>query len=94
MGKELSLLGELRNSLLNRFFSGNDNSLQQNRVNHHADDIEAVIRLVEQGSFSDVANYDEMRNLLYHYLEQKMVTQVYDEKSQSLKLHINETHKS
>lgn len=94
MGKELSLLGELRISLLNRYFSGNDNSLQQNRVNHHADDVEAVIRLVEQGSFSDVANYDEMRNLLYHYLEQEMVTQVYDEKSQSLKLHINETHKA
>lgn len=95
MEQELSLLEKLRISLLSLFFSDKENPFERRQSTHSVlDDVEAVIKLVEQGSFSDMANYDEMRNLLYRYLDQKMVTQVYDEESQTVKLHIDETHKT
>lgn len=95
MIQELSLLEELRNSLLNQFFLAKDNLLQQENIHHHPKtDIAAVVRLIEQGGFADIANYDEMRKLLYDYLDKEIVTQMYDEESQTIKLHINETHKA
>lgn len=95
MIQELSLLEELRNSLLNQFFLAKDNLLQQENIHHHPKtDIAAVVRLIEQGGFADIANYDEMRKLLYDYLDKEIVTQMYDEESQTINLHINETHKA
>lgn len=95
MIQELSLLEELRNSLLNQFFLAKDNLLLQENIHHHPKtDIAAVVRLIEQGGFADIANYDEMRKLLYDYLDKEIVTQMYDEESQTIKLHINETHKA
>lgn len=35
-----------------------------------------------------------MRKLLYDYLDKEIVTQIYDEESQTIKLHIDETHKA
>ncbi len=80
---------------MNQFFLAKDNLLLQENIHHHPKtDIAAVVRLIEQGGFADIANYDEMRKLLYDYLDKEIVTQMYDEESQTIKLHINETHKA
>lgn len=52
-----------------------------------------IIRLIEQGAFVDLANYDEMRMILYNYIDKGVISQKYDEKKQTIKLYINETHK-
>lgn len=97
MIQELSLLEELRISLLNQFFLAKvkDNLQQLENIHHHSKtDIAAVVRLIEQGGFADIANYDEMRKLLYDYLDKEIVTQIYDEESQTIKFRIDETHKA
>lgn len=97
MIQELSLLEELRISLLNQFFLAEvkDNLQLLENIHHHSKtDIAAVVRLIEQGGFADIANYDEMRKLLYEYLDKEIVTQIYDEESQTIKFRIDETHKA
>lgn len=95
MVNQISLLEELRSSLLKHFFV-NENSFisttnkeQQSKDNNVAN----IIRLIEQGVFVDLANYDEMRMILYNYIDKGVISQKYDEKDQTIKLYINETHK-
>lgn len=95
MKKELSLLEDLRVSLLNEFFLKLQDSLSDRQESYHADDgIGAIVRLIEQGGFNNLANYDEMRKMLYEYLDKGLVIQSYDQATGTIKLHIDETHKS
>ena len=95
MKKELSLLEDLRVSLLNEFFLKLQDSLSDRQESYLADDgIGAIVRLIEQGGFNNLANYDEMRKMLYEYLDKGLVIQSYDQATGTIKLHIDETHKS
>lgn len=95
MVNQISLLEELRSSLLKHFFV-NENSFisTTNKEQHNKDsNVANIIRLIEQGAFVDLANYDEMRMILYNYIDKGVISQKYDEKKQTIKLYINETHK-
>lgn len=92
---ETSLLEELRCSLLKKLFSEIDKPTSKSQDNLKTElDIEAIIQLIEQGTFVDIANYDEIRRVLYECLDKKIVSQVYDEESQTIKLKVNETYKT
>lgn len=92
---ETSLLEELRLSLLKKLFVELDKPFMNIHDGRAAElDIEAIIQLIEQGVFVDIANYDEMRRVLYEWLDKGIVSQVYDEDSHTIKLKINETYKT
>lgn len=92
---ETSLLEELRCSLLKKLFSEIDKPTSKSQDNLKTElDIEAIIQLIERGTFVDNANYDEIRRVLYECLDKKIVSQVYDEESQTIKLKVNETYKT
>lgn len=95
MVNQISLLEELRSSLLKHFFVNEHNFISAtNKEQHNKDsNVANIIRLIEQGAFVDLANYDEMRMILYNYIEKGIISQKYDEKKQTIKLYINETHK-
>ena len=97
MEEEIHLLEELRLSLLAKFFkdiqiSVTGDSLQTDKVTKDLTDIEALIKLIDNGGFSDLSNYDEMRSLLYKYIDEGTVEQFFDTYTQKVKIRKNETH--
>lgn len=94
---EKRLLVELRKSLLARFFGDkqltdlNDSSKKE-KVPTGFTDIEALINLIDNGGFSDLSNYDDMRSLLYKFIDKGIVEQFFDTDTQRVKLRKNETY--
>lgn len=91
MEEEIQLLKELRKSLLSKYFRGNNplnasGSVPKNQKIAGSSDIESLITIINEGGFSDLSNYDEMRSLLYHYVDEEVVEQYYDKKNKKVKL--------
>lgn len=99
MEKEIQLLEELRQSLLAKFFKDKqtsvaDDSLKMDKEPIDSTDIESLVNLIEKGGYSDLSNYDDMRSLLYKYIDEGVVEQFFDTFTQKVKIRKNETHKS
>lgn len=91
MEEEIQLLKELRKSLLAKYFRKNNplnasDSVPKNQKITGSSDIESLITIINEGGFSNLSNYDEMRSLLYHYVDEEVVEQYYDKKTKKVKL--------
>lgn len=91
MEEEIQLLKELRKSLLAKYFRKNNplnasDSVPKNQKITGNSDIESLITIINEGGFSDLSNYDEMRSLLFHYVDEEVVEQYYDKKTKKVKL--------
>lgn len=91
MDDEILLLKELRTSLLTEYFrdktsiNTSDSVLNIHKIASDSD-IESLIAIINNGGFSELSNYDEMRALLYHYIKDQVIEQYYDEKTKNVKL--------
>lgn len=91
MEDEILLLKELRQSLLAKYFRQKhhvnvSDSVSDNQKIASGSDIESLITIIEKGGFSDLTNYDDMRGLLYRYIDENVIEQYYDEKTKNVKL--------
>lgn len=49
-------------------------------------DIDSLLTIINEGGFSNLSNYDEIRSLLYYYIGKDVVEQYYDKKTKKVKL--------
>lgn len=91
MEKEIQLLKELRKSLLAKYFRENNLlnasfSVTKKQKITSGSDIDSLLTIINEGGFSNLSNYDEMRSLLYYYIGKDVVEQYYDKKTKKVKL--------
>lgn len=91
MEEEIQLLKELRKSLLAKYFRENNLlnasfSVTKKQKITSDSDIDSLLTIINEGGFSNLSNYDEMRNLLYYYIGKEVVEQYYDKKTKKVKL--------
>lgn len=91
MDEEIQLLKELRKSLLAKYFRENNPlnasfSVAKKQKITSGSDIDSLLTIINEGGFSNLSNYDEMRSLLYYYIGKDVVEQYYDKKTKKLKL--------
>lgn len=91
MEEEIQLLKELRKSLLAKYFRENNPlnasfSVTKKQKITSDSDIDSLLTIINEGGFSNLSNYDEMRNLLYYYIGKEVVEQYYDKKTKKVKL--------
>lgn len=88
MEEEIQLLKELRKSLLAKYFRENNPlnaSFSVTKITSDSD-IDSLLTIINEGGFSNLSNYDEMRSLLYYYIGKDVVEQYYDKKTKKVKL--------
>lgn len=91
MEEEIQLLKELRKSLLAKYFRENNLlnasfSVTKKQKTTSDSDIDSLLTIINEGGFSNLSNYDEMRSLLYYYIGKEVVEQYYDKKTKKVKL--------
>ena len=91
MEEEIQLLKELRKSLLAKYFRENNLlnasfSVTKKQKITSDSDIDSLLTIINEGGFSNLSNYDEMRSLLYYYIGKDVVEQYYDKKTKKVKL--------
>ena len=91
MEEEIQLLKELRKSLLTKYFRENNLlnasfSVTKKQKITSDSDIDSLLTIINEGGFSNLSNYDEMRSLLYYYIGKDVVEQYYDKKTKKVKL--------
>ena len=91
MEEEIQLLKELRKSLLAKYFRENNPlnasfSVTKKQKITSDSDIDSLLTIINEGGFSNLSNYDEMRRLLYYYIGKEVVEQYYDKKTKKVKL--------
>ena len=91
MEEEIQLLKELRKSLLAKYFRENNPlnasfSVTKKQKITNGSDIDSLLTIINEGGFSNLSNYDEMRSLLYYYIGKEVVEQYYDKKTKKVKL--------
>ena len=91
MEEEIQLLKELRKSLLAKYFRENNPlnasfSVTKKQKITSDSDIDSLLTIINEGGFSNLSNYDEMRRLLYYYIGKDVVEQYYDKKTKKVKL--------
>ena len=91
MEEEIQLLKELRKSLLAKYFRENNPlnasfSVTKKQKITSGSDIDSLLTIINEGGFSNLSNYDEMRSLLYYYIGKEVVEQYYDKKTKKVKL--------
>lgn len=91
MEEEIQLLKELRKSLLAKYFRENNPlnasfSVTKIQKITSDSDIDSLLTIINEGGFSNLSNYDEMRSLLYYYIGKEVVEQYYDKKTKKVKL--------
>lgn len=91
MEEEIQLLKELRKSLLAKYFRENNLlnasfSVTKKQKITSDSDIDSLLTIINEGGFSNLSNYDEMRSLLYYYIGKEVVEQYYDQKTKKVKL--------
>ena len=91
MEEEIQLLKELRKSLLAKYFRENNPlnasfSVTKKQKITSDSDIDSLLTIINEGGFSNLSNYDEMRSLLYYYIGKEVVEQYYDKKTKEVKL--------
>lgn len=91
MEEEIQLLKELRKSLLAKYFRENNPlnasfSVAKEQKITSGSDIDSLLTIINEGGFSNLSNYDEMRSLLYYYIGKDVVEQYYDKKTKKVKL--------
>lgn len=91
MEEEIQLLKELRKSLLAKYFRENNPlnasfSVTKKQKITSDSDIDSMLTIINEGGFSNLSNYDEMRSLLYYYIGKDVVEQYYDKKTKKVKL--------
>lgn len=91
MEEEIQLLKELRKSLLAKYFRENNPlnasfSVTKKQKITSGSDIDSLLTIINEGGFSNLSNYDEMRRLLYYYIGKDVVEQYYDKKTKKVKL--------
>ena len=91
MEEEIQLLKELRKSLLAKYFRENNLlnasfSVTKRQKITSDSDIDSLLTIINEGGFSNLSNYDEMRSLLYYYIGKEVVEQYYDKKTKKVKL--------
>ena len=91
MEEEIQLLKELRKSLLAKYFRENNLlnasfSVTKKQKITSDTDIDSLLTIINEGGFSNLSNYDEMRSLLYYYIGKEVVEQYYDKKTKKVKL--------
>lgn len=91
MEEEIQLLKELRKSLLAKYFRENNPlnasfSVTKKQKITSDSDIDSLLTIINEGGFSNLSNYDEMRSLLYYYIGKDVVEQYYDKKTKKVKL--------
>lgn len=91
MEEEIQLLKELRKSLLAKYFRENNLlnasfSVTKKQKITSDSDIDSLLTIINEGGFSNLSNYDEMRSLLYYYIRKDVVEQYYDKKTKKVKL--------
>lgn len=91
MEKEIQLLKELRKSLLAKYFREKNPlnasfSVTKKQKITSGSDIDSLLTIINEGGFSNLSNYDEMRSLLYYYIGKDVVEQYYDKKTKKVKL--------
>ena len=91
MEEEIQLLKELRKSLLAKYFRENNPlnasfSVTKKQKKTSDSDIDSLLTIINEGGFSNLSNYDEMRSLLYYYIGKEVVEQYYDKKTKKVKL--------
>lgn len=91
MEEEIQLLKELRKSLLAKYFRENNPlnasfSVTKKQKITSGSDIDSLLTIINEGGFSNLSNYDEMRSLLYYYIGKDVVEQYYDKKTKKVKL--------
>lgn len=91
MEEEIQLLKELRKSLLAKYFRENNPlnasfSVTNKQKITSGSDIDSFLTIINEGGFSNLSNYDEMRSLLYYYIGKDVVEQYYDKKTKKVKL--------
>lgn len=91
MEEEIQLLKELRKSLLAKYFRENNPlnasfSVTKKQKITSDSDIDSLLTIINEGGFSNLSNYDEMRSLLYYYIGKEVVEQYYDKKTKKVKL--------
>lgn len=89
--EEIQLLKELRKSLLAKYFRENNLlnasfSVTKKQKITSDSDIDSLLTIINEGGFSNLSNYDEMRSLLYYYIGKEVVEQYYDKKTKKVKL--------
>lgn len=91
MEEEIQLLKELRKSLLAKYFRENNplnasfSATKKQKITSDSD-IDSLLTIINEGGFSNLSNYDEMRSLLYYYIGKDVVEQYYDKKTKKVKL--------
>lgn len=91
MEEEIQLLKELRKSLLAKYFRENNplnasfSVTKKTKITSDSD-IDSLLTIINEGGFSNLSNYDEMRSLLYYYIGKDVVEQYYDKKTKKVKL--------
>lgn len=91
MEEKIQLLKELRKSLLAKYFRENNPlnasfSVTKKQKITSDSDIDSLLTIINEGGFSNLSNYDEMRSLLYYYIGKEVVEQYYDKKTKKVKL--------
>lgn len=91
MEEEIQLLKELRKSLLAKYFRENNPlnasfSVTKKQKITSDSDIDSLLTIINEGGFSNLSNYDEMRSLLYYYIGKDVVEQYYDKKTKKVEL--------
>lgn len=91
MEEEIQLLKELRKSLLAKYFREKNPlnasfSVTKKQKITSGSDIDSLLTIINEGGFSNLSNYDEMRSLLYYYIGKEVVEQYYDKKTKKVKL--------
>lgn len=91
MEEEIQLLKELRKSLLAKYFRENNLlnasfSVTKKQKITSDSDIDSLLTIINEGGFSNLSNYDEMRSLLYYYIGKEVVEQYYDKITKKVKL--------
>lgn len=91
MEEEIQLLKELRKSLLAKYFRENNLlnasfSVTKKQKITSDSDIDSLLTIINEGGYSNLSNYDEMRSLLYYYIGKEVVEQYYDKKTKKVKL--------
>lgn len=91
MEEEIQLLKELRKSLLAKYFRENNPlnasfSVTKKQKITSGSDIDSLLTIINEGGFSNLSNYDEMRSLLYYYIGKDVVEQYYDKETKKVKL--------
>ena len=90
MEEEIQLLKELRKSQLAKYFRENNPlnasfSVTKKQKITSDSDIDSLLTIINEGGFSNLSNYDEMRSLLYYYIGKEVVVLYYDKNTKKVK---------